>query len=370
MTARRQFLYWAAGAIVVVALVALLKGILLPFVAGIAVAYFLDPAVDRVESTGLPRWLATSLITLVFFAIVVVLAVLLVPMIQSQVLSLIQNLPGYVEKAQSVIVPLLERTMSLISADGGQQPGEAAALLGENVSQVLGNLAKRLVSSGLALFNLISLVFITPIVTFYLLRDWDKIVEAVDNLLPRAHVGTIHEQVGLVDAALAGFLRGQALVCLILAVLYGIALSLVGLEFGLVIGIFTGFIAFVPYVGFFLGFAVALVFAALQFGGDFGSIGIVIGIYVVLQLVETMALTPRLVGERVGLHPVWVIFALLAAGAMFGFVGVLIAVPAAAIVGVLIRFLVGRYSESDLFLGPDGTGGPDVPGGPDGEAAP
>ncbi len=351
MTARRQMLFWALGAAVALALLALLKGILLPFVAGMAVAYFLDPAVDRVERLGLVRWLATSVITLGFFVVGAAIVVLLFPLVQTQVALLIENMPAYVEKAQGVILPAIERVMAAVSAGGADRPAEAAKLFTENAGEILANVASRLVSSGLALFNMVSLIFITPIVTFYLLRDWDKIVKKVDSLLPRRHIKTIHEQIGLIDASLAGFLRGQALVCLVLAVLYGIGLSLAGLQFGLVIGLFTGFIAFIPYIGFAVGLAIALIFSVLQFGGDFVSIGLVVLVYAVLQVVESMALTPRLVGERVGLHPVWVIFSLLAAGILFGFVGIVLAVPAAAVAGVLVRFAAGRYVESALYLG-------------------
>jgi predicted PurR-regulated permease PerM len=355
MTMRRQLMFWGIAAVVLLAIVFLLRSILLPFVAGLAVAYFLDPAVDWVVRRRAPWWLATSAVTAAFFLLLGLVTILLLPLVQGQVEALARSFPAYVAKVQTLLLPLVDRVLAnfpLADADG---PGDAGQLLTENAVRVVGNLFSRLLSSGLVLFNLLSLIFITPVVTFYMLRDWDRIVAKVDSWLPRQHLATIHEQVGEIDRVLAGFLRGQALVCLILAVVYGVALSLAGLQFGLVIGIFTGLVAFIPYVGFVLGFAVALIFAFLQFGGDVVSVGIIVAIYAVLQVVESMALTPKLVGSRVGLHPVWIIFALLAAGVLFGVVGILLAVPVAAVIGVLIRFGVSRYLASQVYLGPAGS---------------
>ena len=355
MTVRRQLMFWGIAAVALFVVVFLLSSVLLPFVAGMVVAYFLDPAVDWVERRRAPRWLATSIVTAVFFVLLGLATILVVPLVQGQVEALALSFPAYAAKVQSVLFPIVDRVLTNFPVSETETPGDAAQMLTENVVRIVGGLFGRLLSSGLALFNIVSLLLITPVVAFYLLRDWDRIVAKVDSWLPRHHVPTIHQQIREIDGVLAGFLRGQAMVCLVLAVLYGVALSLAGLQFGLVIGLFTGFVAFIPYVGFALGFAIAVIFALLQFGGDVVSIGIVVAIYAALQVVESMALTPRLVGSRVGLHPVWVIFALLAAGVLFGVVGILIAVPAAAVIGVLIRYGVSRYLTSPVYLGPAGA---------------
>lgn len=360
MTVRRQIIFWALGAAAFVVLLMLLRSILLPFIAGLGAAYFLDPAVDRLEKAGAPRWLATSAITLVFFAIVVGGGVLLFPVVQGQVLQLAANVPEYAARVQETVLPVVERGLALISRGEAEGPGgatSATSLVSSNAGKIVGDLLKGVLSSGLAFFNLLSLIFITPVVTFYLLRDWDHIVTKVDSWLPRHHRTTIHEQLHEIDEALAGFLRGQTLVGLVLAVLFSVTLSLAGLQFALVIGIFSGLITFIPFAGFILGFAVALLFALLQWGGDFVNVGIIVAIYVILQVVESAVLTPKLVGSRVGLHPVWIIFSVLAAGVLFGFVGVLVAVPLAAVIGILLRFTIGQYLDSPIYLGTGGSEG-------------
>jgi predicted PurR-regulated permease PerM len=201
-----------------------------------------------------------------------------------------------------------------------------------------------------ALFQLISLVVITPLVSFYLLRDWDRIVERIDAYLPRGSAPAIHDQFGKIDRTLAGFIRGQATVCLILGAFYAVGLSLVGLEFGLLIGLGTGLISFIPYFGMMVGLAVGISVALAQFSG-LGSVALVAAVFAVGQVAEGNFLTPKLVGDRVGLHPVWVIFALLAGGTLFGFTGILLAVPAAAVIGVLVRFTLESYRDSRLYEG-------------------
>jgi predicted PurR-regulated permease PerM len=208
----------------------------------------------------------------------------------------------------------------------------------------------RIVGSGVAFANLLSLLFITPVVAFYLLRDWDHFVRRIDDLLPLEHRKTILAQFREVDRNLAGFARGQASVCLVLAIYYALGLTLVGLEFGLVVGLGIGLISFIPYVGSITGLIVSLGIALAQFP-TWGPVGLVLGVFVVGQILEGYVLTPRLVGNRVGLHPVWVIFALLAGGTLFGFVGLLLAVPVAAVIGVLTRFAVQQYLASRYFRG-------------------
>jgi predicted PurR-regulated permease PerM len=208
---------------------------------------------------------------------------------------------------------------------------------------------------GVAFFNLLSLLFITPLVAFYLLRDWDGIVAVVDDWLPRDHAPVIRAQLAAVDRVLSGFVRGQLTVCLVLGVFYALGLGLVRLDFGLVIGLATGLISFVPVFGTLVGFAVGIGVALVQFGFAW-QVAAVAGVFLAGQAIEGNFLTPKLVGSRVGLHPVWTIFALLAGGALAGFTGLLLAVPAAAVIGVLSRFAVARWVASDAYRGDDGPG--------------
>ena len=323
---------------------------LLPFVAGMGVAYFLDPVADRLEKWGLSRTLATSLITAAFFVGVIVLLILLVPLLEGQVVAFIGRLPGYAEALREYAGPLLERLEASLSAGDMESLGDAAGAYAGQAIKWVGALLANVWSGGVAVFQLLSLVVITPLVSFYLLRDWDRIVEQIDAYLPRKSAHVIHEQIGKIDRTVAGFVRGQATVCLILAVYYAVGLSLVGLEFGLLIGLGTGLISFIPYFGMMMGLAAGFGVALAQFS-DIGSIALVAGVFAVGQVMEGNFLTPNLVGERIGLHPVWIIFALLAGGTLFGFTGILLAVPAAAVIGVLVRFALERYRDSRLYEG-------------------
>ena len=356
MSLRRQVIFWLTALIVFVAIVFFLRSILLPFVAGMLVGYFLDPLVDWVEARGASRTLATSLVTVLFFAIAIALSVVLFPTLQRQLIGLVGQLPEaahWIE--QSFDTPLVREVLSrLVGEEAGGVRAAAQGLAGNAIAW-LGGVVSGIWSGGLALFNLLSLAFITPVIAFYLLRDYDRMVARVDGWLPRDHATTIREQLRLIDDAIAGFVRGQATVCIILGVFYAIALSLAGLNFGFAIGLIGGALAFIPYVGMILTLALSVGVAVVQFWPDPLPIVIVVAIFLAGQLIEGTFLTPKLVGDRIGLHPVWVIFALFAGGALAGFLGVLIAVPVAAIAGVVVRFLISRYLKSRYFVGAGGA---------------
>ncbi len=348
MTGERQAWFWLIGLAVTVLLLWLLRGILLPFVAAMAVAYFLDPAADKLEDWGCSRAVATSIITAVFFVVVVLLAILVLPILINQIAEFAAKVPGYLEILQGYVIDLVERVQARLSAERIEElRGAVTGYLGQGV-QLLGQVLGGLWSGGLALVNLLSLVFITPVVCFYLLRDWDRITDRIDSWLPRQHAAVIRRQVDLIDETLAGFVRGQGLVCLCLGTYYAVALTISGLDFGLVIGLGAGLISFIPYVGSALGMLVSVGLAVAQFA-DWQMVAIVAVIFVVGQFVEGNFLSPKLVGDRVKLHPVWIIFALLAGGALLGFVGLLLAVPVAAVIGVLSRFGLERYLDSRLY---------------------
>ncbi len=350
----RQLKFWMIAGVVVVGLLVLLRSMLLPFVAGLTVAYFLDPAVDKLEERGVPRTAATALVTFIFFSTLIFAVIMLYPVLQSQVLGFAANIPLYVERIRDVIWPAIEEGLATLSVAGIKIPEanelrEAVVSFSGEAVAWAGDVLRRFWSGGLALFNVLSLLFITPIVAFYILRDWDNMVNIVDGLLPRENAETIRQQLVLVDQAIAGFIRGQATVAVTLGVIYAIGWSISGLEFGLVLGLGTGVMAFIPYVGAAMGFSVALLVAFGQFGTELSPLALIIGTFIAGQTLDASFLTPKLVGGRVGLHPVWVVFALLAGGTLFGFVGVLIAVPTAAAIGVVARFAVSRYRESQYF---------------------
>ena len=348
---RRQWRFWIIAAVVAAVLVYLLRDILLPFVAGMAIAYLLDPLADRLERR-LSRGVAAGLIVVGFCAIVALALVILLPVLQHQLTDFIGRLPEYFDLAEDKLLPAARRLLALAGVSTDAEDVKAA--LGSHVEQglkLLGSVITGLFGGGMIILNLVSLLVITPVVAFYLLRDWDVLTAMVDNWLPRDHAQTIREQAREADAVLSAFVRGQSLVCISLAVFYAVALSLVGLQFGLVIGLLTGIFTFIPYVGATLGLVASLSVALVQFWPDGLQIGVILGIYVIGQVLEGYVFIPYMIGDKIGLHPVWVIFGLMAGAALFGFVGVLIALPVFAVLGVLTRFGLRRYLESSFYRG-------------------
>ncbi len=348
MTTHEKAAYWGAGLVVFLVLLFLLRDVLLPFVAGMAVAYFFDPLCDRIEKVGLSRTLATTIVTGVFFVGFVLVLALIVPLVAAQVAELANALPRYIESIQNKALPFLA---DLLGAGGFTDPQELLPLIGGYAGQaakIAGEFLRRVIGGLTAVVNVISLLVITPIVAFYLLRDWDKITAKIDGWLPLSHADEIREQIREIDRTLSGFVRGQATVCLLLGVAYAIGLAAVGLDFGLIVGFMTGLLSFIPYFGMLIGFCVGMGLALLQFD-SVTPVLLVAAVFVVGQFVEGNFLTPRLVGGQVGLHAVWIIFALMAGGALFGFLGVLLAVPAAAVIGVLIRYFLSKYLKSALY---------------------
>ncbi|OFX03410.1 MAG: AI-2E family transporter [Alphaproteobacteria bacterium RIFCSPHIGHO2_12_FULL_66_14] len=345
--------FWLGAAAVFLLLLWLLNDILLPFVVGMVVAYFLDPVVARLQRLGLSRPMSTTVVTIVAVLLAVGIAMAILPPLFGQVQALIVKAPEYVVKVamriQPVVEPLLEK-LGLPPLSVQDLQSEAAQWAGK-VFAVAGGIASQVAQRGVAIINLLGLLFITPVVTFYMLRDWEKVLAAIDSGLPLDHADTIRKLARESNAAIAGYVRGQALVCLCLGSIYAIGLSLVGLQFGLVIGLIAGAISFIPFVGTFVGAVMALGMALAQFPPEWIGVAKVAAVFIFGQAMEGNVLSPKLVGDRVGLHPVWIMFALLAGGSLFGFVGILIAVPTAAVIGVIVRHLLGRYRESTIYRG-------------------
>ena len=348
MSPARQTGVWLVVALAAVLFLALFQDILLPFVAGIAIAYFLDPLVDRLERRGVGRTAGALLVLAGFSVASFGVLLLLVPVVNAQLAGLVASLPGYIETLEHAVARVMARVQAEVSPE--DMEGIRRALTGHlgTAAGWAGEVAGRVLGSGLAIVNLLGLAIVTPVVAFYLLRDWDRIVSAVDGLLPRRSAPVIREQAARIDTTLAGFVRGQATVCIVLGLCYGCLLMLAGLDFGFIVGIFSGLVSFIPYVGSVLGGLISIGLALDQFD-SLWRVALVALIFVAGQAVEGNYLTPKLVGDRVGLHPVWVIFALFAGGSLLGFVGMLVALPAAAAIGVLARFAIEQYRESRLY---------------------
>ncbi len=351
MTIGREARFWL-GIVAAVGLVLwLLRPILLPFVLGAALGYVLDPLVVRLERHGVSRTLSAVILTFGSTALLTLTLVLFMPVLVDQTVSLVRRAPDFVRALDAAIRPWLQQFLTRMRATpAGDLTGPLAQAAQETIGGATGLVASVL-SRGLAVVNVLTLLAVTPLVAFYLLRDWPRIVAQVDGWLPRAHADTIRAQAREVDRTLAGFVRGSIVVCAVLAVFYAVALSLFGLDFGLVIGLTAGAVSFVPYLGFLVGLISSVGVALYQFWPAWVHVAIVFGIFMTGQILTDYVLTPRLVGTQVGLHPLWVIFAVFAGGALFGFVGILVAVPVTAVLGVLARFAIGRYKTSTLYRG-------------------
>ncbi|CDN53427.1 Lipocalin-related protein and Bos/Can/Equ allergen [Neorhizobium galegae bv. officinalis bv. officinalis str. HAMBI 1141] len=348
---KRYIFFWVGVLIVFVVFLWFFRSILLPFVAGMALAYFLDPVADWLERRGLSRLMATVVILVCFVLVFALSLMLVIPIIINQFTEFAAALPGYISQLQQIISsPESSFLPHWISAQIETVKQNFSEVLSQGAGFV-GSLLAQIWNSGKAIIDVVSLLIVTPVVAFYILLDWDRMVAKVDSWVPRDQVATVREIAREMDESVAGFIRGQGSLCLILGIFYAVGLSVVGLNFGLLIGFVAGMISFIPYIGSLIGLVLSVGVALVQFWPDYPWILAVAGVFFVGQFIEGNILQPKLVGESVGLHPVWLMFALFAFGAIFGFVGLLIAVPAAAVVGVLVRFVLSRYLDSDIYYG-------------------
>jgi predicted PurR-regulated permease PerM len=353
MAFRRQVAFWLASFVALAIFLYVFSDILLPFLAGMALAYFLDPVADRLERLGLSRVMATVVILFAFLVVLVLAFVILIPVLATQMADFAGKLPEYLARLQTLITSFDPQWLE-------QRFGVNADSLREGLNSLitsgfgfLATVFQSLWSSGVALFSIVSLFVVTPVVTFYMLLDWDRMVAAVDSWVPRDHVDTVRQLATDINSATAGFVRGQGTLCLILGALYAVGLTLTGLNFAILIGLFAGLISFIPYVGSLTGLTLSVGVAFVQFWPDWKMVLAVAAVFFFGQFIEGNILSPKLVGKSVGLHPVWLMFALFAFGALFGFTGLLVAVPAAAAIAVLVRFAIARYLESPLYKGHD-----------------
>ena len=348
---RRQVRFWIVAAIVLALFIYLFSGILLPFVAGMVLAYFLDPVADRLQRLGLSRVMATILILVAFVIVLTLALVILIPILATQLADFIAKLPEYLSQLQGLITSF---DPQWIEQRFGVNPNSLREGLNSLLTTGFGFITtvfQSIWSSGVALYSIASLFVVTPVVAFYMLLDWDRMIATVDSWIPRDHVDTVRQLATDINTATAGFVRGQGTLCLVLGIMYAVGLTLTGLKFGVLIGLFAGLISFIPYVGSLVGLVLSVGLAFVQFWPDWLMVVAVACVFFVGQFIEGNILQPRLVGKSVGLHPVWLMFALFAFGALFGFVGLLIAVPAAAAIAVLVRFGISRYLESPLYRG-------------------
>jgi predicted PurR-regulated permease PerM len=342
--------YWGIAAALFFVALWFLGSVMLPFLVAGAVAYFLDPIADRLERMGLSRAAATTIITLIAGLIVVLLVLAVIPVLVQQLAALINATPAMAAKLEAFVTekfPEMTDSTSVIR--------QSLAQIASAIQARGGALAQGLLTSVLSVVSWLLFIVVVPVVAFYLLMDWDHMVARIDDLLPRDHAPVIRQLAREIDTVLAGFVRGQLSVCLSLGIYYAVALMSAGLQFGLIVGAIAGVITVIPYVGALIGGALAIGIAFYQFWGEWLQIGIIAAIFGFGQFMEGNVLTPRLVGKSVGLHPVWLMLALSIFGAIFGFAGLLVAVPLSASLGVIARFALARYRESPLYQGVIGS---------------
>ena len=343
---RQQLFFWGILLVVSIVLLSFFGNILLPFVAGTALAYLLDPLADRLQKLGFNRLWAVIFISCIFVIIFAPLAVFIFANLVDQLTKLISAAPTISEKLNKALNGTLpSKLIETFNLDQSNLP------VGEFLKSTIVIIMSSLVNSFSSLLSIAGLMLITPIVTIYLLLDWDRLVAKIDSLLPLAHAKTIRYLAREIHDVIAGFIRGMGSVCCLLGIYYAVTLMFLGLEFGLIIGVFAGLLTFIPYLGAILGGILAIGLSTVQFWGDWNTVLLVIGIFVLGQLIEGNFLTPKLVGNSVGLHPVSLLLALSIFGSIFGLVGMMVAVPVAASIGVLIRFLIKQYLNSQIYNG-------------------
>ncbi|MBV8096730.1 MAG: AI-2E family transporter [Acetobacteraceae bacterium] len=350
---RAQRIALLAGLLVVLWLVLqLFASVLLPFVTAAGIAYFLDPPTTRLTRAGFPRGLAALLMIVALIAAALAFALLLYPLIIAQVGILISRVPDYVSQFQAWARHLITHLQETL---GPEYVGDRLRdLVGSQAGAMLSFIVfafTHVIGGGFALFSVLSLAVVTPVVAFYMLRDWPKAIARIDSWLPRRYAGVIRAQAREVDRILSAWVRGQFFCCIFLAIYYAGAFSLVGLDLGLLIGIAAGLLSFIPYVGSITGGVSAIGLGFAQFP-DWRGVVMVVCVLITGQILEGYVIYPRFLGDRVELPAVWVIFALFAGGAAFGFLGVMLAVPVAATIGVLFRFWLRRYLSSPLYHDP------------------
>ncbi|WP_171235490.1 AI-2E family transporter [Ruegeria sp. HKCCA6837] len=341
-----QLRYWGVAAAVFALILWALGDVLLPFVIGGAIAYFLDPVADRLERLGLSRMAATAIITVVGVLGFVLAILMVVPALITQLLDLVDVLPALFKELRGFIE---KQFPSLLDRESSTH--QMLVSFGDTLKSKTGDVLQTVLTSLGSAINIVVLLVIVPVVAVYMLLDWDRMIARIGELLPRDHAPTIKRLAVEIDAVLASFVRGMGTVCLILGTYYAVALMLAGLQFGLIVGFIAGLVTFIPYLGALIGGTLAIGLALFQFWGDWAHIGLIAGIFAIGQVTEGNFLTPKLVGNSVGLHPVWLLLALSVFGALFGFVGMLIAVPVAAALGVLARFATSLYLDSRLYTG-------------------
>jgi predicted PurR-regulated permease PerM len=360
LSLRNQIAIWIGVLLIGILLLWMFRSFILPFVVGLALAYLLNPLVTFVQRSGLARGWATSLVLLVVLGLIVGIFFIIVPMIVQQVSGLVQRLPDYFSTLRELANQWIPALNAWLGPERAHQLETGLDDFLTNAPALTATITTWLASSGWTLLNQLGIIIITPVVAFYLLLDWEKMIRGLDNLLPRDHRVEVRSVIDEMDRSMAGVIRGQGSVILVLCIYYSTALSLAGLSFGLAIGLIAGLFSFIPFFGFLTGFVLSMGIAIVQFWPNWVMVAVVALVFGIGQFLEGNVLYPKLVGSSIGINPVWLMFALFAFAFLFGFVGLLLAVPLSAMSAVLLRWGARKYRESALYLGQHATKGIDT----------
>ncbi len=340
--------FWAGFLALFIGFIWIFNSILTPFILGIIIAYLLNPVVVKFSRKQIPRWVTALVILTLFIGILGLLFILIAPMVFRQGQMLVEQLPNYAQNLMDYLSPYMTWVQDRVGEDYIQQINDYLKDSAGKVVGVTGGIVGGIAQGGKALVGMMTTLVLTPLVAFFMMKEWPAIVRWVEGLYPRQHAVLIRSLLKKIDTKVAGFIRGQISVAFILGVIYAVALTIAGLNYGFLIGLGAGIFSIIPLVGSTLGLVVGVVVAWFQ-TGDLFYTGIIAAIFMGGQFIEGNFLAPKIVGDSVGLHPLWIMFALLAGGSLFGIVGMLLAVPMAAVVGVLGGFLIDRYKASPLY---------------------
>ena len=347
----RITLFWLGALAALVLALLVFRAILLPFVAGAALAYALDPVANWLEKRGINRTIAALAVVVVILILFVAVFVLVVPVVLTQLVDFLQQLPSYAGRLQTLFGPWLESDWARYLGINAETLRSSLTGFFTNGAAIVQTVITSLLTGGRTVIDIASLLFVTPFVVFYLLRDWHRMLSWVDGLLPQDYADEVRRLSRGMDEKVAAFVRGQMLSGTVLGIFYAAGLVAIGLNYGLLVGLAAGILSFIPYLGFTSGFVASIVIALVQFWPDWIWLAATVAVFMAGQVLEGYVLQPYLIGTRVGLHPVWLLFALFAFGQLFGFLGLLVAIPAAAAVGVLLHFAIQRYQASPLYRG-------------------
>lgn len=346
-----QYFFWLVAPLILLVLISVFRDVLLPFVLGGAIAYLLNPLVEYLTRKGMGRPAAAIFILGLFFLVVGGILMLISPLLFHEAAGFIKSFPLYLEKLKTFVevrIAWIEERM------GDDITAQIQTVLQDNAGKALQvgkGVLGGITSGGGAVMDFFTTLFITPIAAYFFIKEWPRVTDWVENLIPRQHLATVHDLLGQIDRKIAGFVRGQISVCSALGAFYAVALSIAGLQYGFVIGVATGVLSVIPFVGSTIGLLTSVTVAYFGSDGNLIFTGIVAAIFFFGQFVEGNFLTPKLMGDSVGLHPLWIIFALMAGGSLMGILGMFLAVPVTASIGVLAAFAISEYKKSQYFLG-------------------